>query len=34
MTPEQKEELLAFLNTLTDYDFLTDERFSDPFVVK
>jgi cytochrome c peroxidase len=34
MTPEQKEELLAFLNTLTDYSLLTDERFSNPFVIK
>ena len=31
-TDEQKTALVAFLNTLTDDGFLTDEKFSDPFV--
>ena len=31
LTDEEKAALEAFLNTLTDQDFLTDERFSDPF---
>ena len=30
-TDEQKEALIAFLLTLTDESFLTDERFSEPF---
>jgi cytochrome c peroxidase len=30
-TPEQKVALAAFLRTLTDYQFLTDTAFSDPF---
>lgn len=29
-TPTEKEALLAFLQTLTDYDFITDERFGKP----
>ena len=29
-SPEDKEALLAFFNTLTDDVFLQDERFSDP----
>lgn len=32
MSDEEKSQLLAFLKTLTDEDFLSDERFSDPFV--
>jgi cytochrome c peroxidase len=28
---EEKEALIAFLNTLTDYSLLTDDRFSNPF---
>lgn len=31
LTDEEKAALEAFLNALTDQDFLTDERFSDPF---
>ncbi len=34
LTQEQKEALVAFLNTLTDPKFLTDPRFSDPFVTE
>jgi cytochrome c peroxidase len=30
-TPKQKAALLAFLKTLTDEQFITDPRFSDPF---
>ncbi|MBL7965064.1 MAG: cytochrome-c peroxidase [Flavobacteriales bacterium] len=30
LTPEKKQQILAFLNTLTDLDFLNDPRFSDP----
>mgnify|MGYP000862192744 CR=1 FL=1 len=30
LTPEKKAQLLAFLHSLTDMDFVTDERFSDP----
>ncbi len=32
LTPQQKEALLAFLNTLTDNTFATDSKFQDPFV--
>ncbi|WP_412985302.1 cytochrome-c peroxidase [Pontimicrobium sp. IMCC45349] len=28
---EEKDALIAFLNTLTDYQMLTDEKFSNPF---
>ncbi len=31
MTDYQKKSLVAFLKTLTDYEFLYDKRFSDPF---
>jgi cytochrome c peroxidase len=31
MTAQQKSDLVAFLNTLTDNDFITDPKFSDPF---
>ncbi len=31
-TDEEKAALLAFLNTLTDVEMLTDEKFSNPFV--
>lgn len=31
LTEEQKENIIAFLNTLTDNDILTDPKFSDPF---
>jgi len=30
-TNEEKTALIAFLNTLTDQEFITDEKFSDPF---
>ncbi len=28
---EEKEALIAFLHTLTDYQLLSDDRFSSPF---
>jgi len=28
---QEKEQLVAFLHTLTDYEFINDPRFSDPF---
>lgn len=31
LTPQEREDVLAFLESLTDRDFLTDPRFSDPF---
>jgi cytochrome c peroxidase len=31
MTDQQKKALVAFLNTFTDNQFVTDPRFSDPF---
>jgi cytochrome c peroxidase len=31
MTEAEKSALVAFLETLTDYELLTDSRFSDPF---
>ena len=30
LTATKKAQLIAFLNTLTDMDFVNDERFSDP----
>jgi len=33
MTQAEKDALVAFLETLTDFDFLADEKFSDPFPV-
>ncbi len=30
LTAEKKQQLIAFLHTLTDWDFVADERFSDP----
>lgn len=30
LTPQKKAQLIAFLNTLTDMDFVNDGRFSDP----
>lgn len=30
LTPEKKQQLIAFLHTLTDEDFINDQRFSDP----
>ena len=32
LTPQEKESVLAFLNMLTDSTFISDPRFSDPFV--
>jgi cytochrome c peroxidase len=34
LTSEEKAAIIAFLHTLTDQDFVTAERFSDPFVRK
>lgn len=31
LTPEERQELIAFLMTLTDESFVTDPRFSNPF---
>lgn len=31
MTTQERDDLVAFLKALTDEDFLTDERFSNPF---
>lgn len=31
ITEQDKKALIAFLNTLTDHEFLTDRRFSNPF---
>ena len=31
LTTEEKAAIIAFLNTLTDRDFVTAEGFSDPF---
>jgi hypothetical protein len=30
LTPVKKQQLLAFLNTLTDLEFVTDPEFQDP----
>jgi cytochrome c peroxidase len=30
LTAEKKQQLIAFLHTLTDEEFVTDERFTDP----
>ena len=30
LTAEKKQQLLAFLNSLTDMDFVSDPAFSDP----
>ena len=32
LTEDEKEGLIAFLHTLTDEEFLRDEKFSDPFI--
>jgi len=32
LTQEEKNALVAFLGTLTDFDLLADPKFSDPFV--
>jgi hypothetical protein len=31
MTGEEKAGIVAFLRTLTDYQLITDPKFSDPF---
>ena len=32
LSPEESAGLVAFLKTLTDYDLISDEKFSDPFI--
>jgi hypothetical protein len=32
MSPDQKRQLVAFLNTLTDLDMVNDPKFADPFL--
>ena len=32
LTPEESAALVAFMKTLTDYELITDEKFSDPFI--
>ena len=32
LTPEESAALVAFMKTLTDYELISDEKFSDPFV--
>lgn len=34
ISDNEKKAIVAFLNTLTDYSMITDERYSDPFKVK
>lgn len=31
LTPQEQADIVAFLKTLTDHDFLSDARFADPF---
>ncbi|EDN66972.1 cytochrome-c peroxidase [Beggiatoa sp. PS] len=31
ITDEEKNDIINFLNSLTDWSFICDERFSDPF---
>jgi cytochrome c peroxidase len=31
ITDEERTDLIAFLNSLTDWEFICDEHFSDPF---
>jgi cytochrome c peroxidase len=31
LSEQDKDDLEAFLNTLTDYELITDERYSSPF---
>ena len=31
LTPDEKKQLIAFLNTMTDTQFINDPKFSDPF---
>ena len=32
LTPEESEALVAFMKTLTDYELINDEKFSNPFI--
>ena len=32
LNDQQKSDIIAFPHTLTDTEFLTDEKFSDPFI--
>lgn len=34
LTESEKEALIAFLRTLSDYNYMSDERFSNPFVAQ
>jgi len=34
ITPQDKQAIVAFLNTLTDYNMITDPKFSNPFKLK
>lgn len=34
LSPQEKQDVIAFLESLTDTEFLTDPRFSDPFASK
>ena len=34
LTPPEKKAIISFLHTLTDSTFITDPRFSDPFIKK
>ena len=31
LTAEEKKAIIVFLHTLTDYQFITEEKFSSPF---
>jgi cytochrome c peroxidase len=31
LSPREREDVLAFLNSLTDEELLTDPRYADPF---
>ena len=31
MTAQEKQDIIAFLKTLSDYSFINDRRFADPF---
>lgn len=34
ISPDERKAIIAFLNTLTDYQMLTDEKYSNPFRVR
>jgi hypothetical protein len=34
LSPQDKQDLVAFMKTLTDTDLMVDPKFSDPFVVE